>query len=161
MSQVLVVGLGSPDRGDDAVGAAVCARIQALGLDHVTVVTHEDPTSLVQLWDGYDAAVVVDAVQSGGEPGGLNIREVGSDGSPLPTHAFMAAGRGGSHAFGLAGAVELSRTLGSLPRRVVVVGVEAATFAHGEMSPEVTASIDDAVAAVTAELAELRREVPS
>ena len=53
----------------------------------------------------------------------------------------------------MAGAVELSRTLGTLPEHVAVVGIEASTLTHGPMSPQVVASIDDAVAAVCAELA--------
>ncbi len=144
----LVIGLGSPDRGDDAVGAAVAARIEALALPGVRVVPLEDPMSLTVLWGGADAVVVIDAVASGGPPGTVHVREAGVGALPLPTHAFTAAGRGGSHAFGLAGAVELSRTLGTLPRRVTLVGVEAGTFAHGPMSPAVAARIDDAEAAV-------------
>jgi len=159
--QVLVVGLGSPDRGDDAVGAAVAARLEALGMSGVDVVTREDPTQLVQLWAGHQAALVIDAVMSGRPAGTLHIREVGDAGEPLPTHAFAAAGRGGSHAFGLAGAVELARTLGTLPTHVTVVGVEAGTFAHGGMSPEVQHALDDAVATAAAELVALREEVQS
>jgi hydrogenase maturation protease len=160
--RVLVVGLGSPDRGDDAVGGLVAERLAELGMaaqwgdDAVHVVTREDPLSLTQLWDGYCAALVIDAVASGHPPGRLHIREVGAaGGAMLPTHAFAAAGRGGSHAFGLAGAVELSRTLGTLPRHVVVIGVEAATFAPGPPSPQVEAAVDAAVTAASAELAEL------
>ncbi|WP_062377059.1 hydrogenase maturation protease [Demequina pelophila] len=156
---VLVVGLGSPDRGDDAVGAAVAARLEEMALDRVDVVTREDPTQLVQLWEGHGAALVIDAVMSGRPPGTLHIREVGDAGEPLPTHAFTAAGRGGSHAFGLAGAVELARTLGTLPTHVTVVGVEAGTFDHGPMSPEVEAKLDDAVKTAAAELLELRKEL--
>ncbi len=159
MSDVLVIGLGSPDRGDDAVGSAVAERLAALSLPDVRVVSREDPTALVDLWDGASAALVIDAVMSGRPPGTLHIREVGDAGEPLPTHAFAAAGRGGSHAFGLAGAVELARTLGTLPRHVTVVGVEAKTFAHGPMSDEVSNAVDDAFAVARAELHELRAGV--
>lgn len=158
-ARVLVVGLGSPDRGDDAVGAAVAQRLADLGLRDVEVVTREDPTQLVQLWAGRAAALVIDAVMSGQPPGTLHIREVGDAGEPLPTHAFMAAGRGGSHAFGLAGAVELARTLGTLPRHVTVVGVEARTFEFGPMSPEIQEGLEAAVAAAADELEALREEV--
>ncbi|SEJ51222.1 hydrogenase maturation protease [Demequina mangrovi] len=157
--RVLVVGLGSPDRGDDAVGAAVAERLAAMDLDHVDVVTREDPTQLVQLWAGHGAALVIDAVMSGNAPGRLHIREVGDAGEPLPTHAFTAAGRGGSHAFGLAGAVELARTLGTLPTHVTVVGVEAKTFDFGPMSPEIQEALDAAVATAAAELIALKEEV--
>ncbi|MDN4479690.1 hydrogenase maturation protease [Demequina muriae] len=150
---LVVVGLGSPDRGDDAVGGAVAARVGERMGGQVRVVTREDPTALIQLWGGCREAIVVDAVASGREPGTVQVIEAGADAPPLPTDAFAASGRGGTHAFGLAGAVELARALGTLPPRVIIVGVEAATFAYGPMSPQVSASIGAAAAAVEAELA--------
>lgn len=156
MSDVLVIGLGSPDRGDDAVGTVVASRVEEHGWAGVRVVPLEDPLGLTHLWAGAPGAVVIDAIASGGAPGTVTIREVGRDAPPLPTHAFTAAGRGGSHAFGLAGAVELSRTLGTLPATVTVVGVEAATFAHGEMSPQVSEHVEEAVEAVRQALARIQ-----
>ena len=153
----LVVGLGAPDRGDDAIGGVIARVVDEWHTSAVRVVTREDPTALVQLWDGYDNVVVVDAVMSGQEPGSVVVREVGAHGEQLPTTAWAASGRGGTHAFGLAGAVELSRSLGTLPPHVAVVGVEAATFALGPMSDAVTASIPRAAAAVFAELTEIER----
>lgn len=153
-ADVVVVGLGSPDRGDDAVGAAVVAIIASDVGDRVQVVTREDPTALVQLWEGCRTAIVVDAIASGQTPGTVRVIRAGADDPALPTHAFTASGRGGTHAFGLAGAVELSRRLGTLPPQVIIVGVEASTFAFGPMSPQVSASIDVAAAAVKAELAQ-------
>ncbi len=149
----LVIGLGQPDRGDDAVGPVVAGRIKELAGDAVVVLTREDPTALVQTWDGYRVAVVIDSILTGAEPGTLTVRQAGAAADPLPTHAFTAAGRGGSHAFGIAGAVELSRTLGTLPEQLAIVGVEAASFDHGPMSDPVIAAIDDAVATVIATLA--------
>ena len=149
----MVIGLGSPDRGDDAVGTAVAQRVRETVGDNVCVVTREDPTALVHAWQGCRVAVLIDAVVSGVAPGTVSVRHAGTHDAPLPTHAFAAVGRGGSHAFGVAGAVELARTLGTLPEHVAIVGIEAATFAHGPMSRQVTASIDDAAAAVIAQLA--------
>jgi hydrogenase maturation protease len=97
--------------------------------------------------------VLVDSMISGLPVGTITVRHAGTRDAPLPTHAFAAAGRGGSHAFGLAGAVELSRTLGTLPRHVAIVGIEATSFDHGPMTTLVQASIDQAVAVVCAELA--------
>ncbi|MGB8649776.1 MAG: peptidase M52, partial [Mycobacteriales bacterium] len=69
--------------------------------------------------------------------------------------AWAATGRAGTHALGLAAAVELARVLDRLPRRLVVVGVEAADFAHGApLSAPVAAAVDHAAAAVTALVAE-------
>jgi hydrogenase maturation protease len=147
----LVVGVGSPDQGDDAVGLEIARAVEALGLPGVCTAIHEDPTALLHLWEGFDVVVVVDAVMTGRPPGAITVIEVGAGKAQLPPEAWAATGRGGTHAFGLATAVELARVLGRLPRRVTVVGVEAASFAQGTaLSPEVAASVDDAVAIVGA-----------
>jgi len=136
----LVVGIGSPDRGDDAVGPAVAWSIAALAPPGVRVLVHEDPTDLVHLWQDCDLAIVVDAVVSGRRPGELVIVEMGSTGQPLPEGARATGGRGGTHSFGVATAIELSRALGRLPRRVVLVGIEVATVTVG--APMSQAALD-------------------
>jgi len=138
----LVVGLGSPDRGDDGVGPAVAKAMEQLHLPGVRVATHEDPTALVHLWADAKLAVVIDAVASDSPPGTMVRLEVGREGVVLPESTWHATGRGGTHAFGLAAAVELSRVLHRLPERVVVIGVEAEGFEHGTpLSDKVSAAV--------------------
>jgi hydrogenase maturation protease len=147
----LVVGLGSPDQGDDAVGIEVARAFEASSPTGAHVAIHEDPTALLHLWEGFDEVVVIDAVMTGRPPGAITVMEVGAGKAQLPPESWAATGRGGTHAFGLATAVELARVLGQLPRRLTVVGIEAATFAQGTaLSPEVAASVEDAVAIVGA-----------
>ncbi len=148
---VLVVGLGSPDRGDDAVGLHVARAVAALADQRVEVVEHGDPTDLVELWGDRDRVVVVDAVRSGegAVPGTLRILETGAGLAPLTEGAWEQTGLGGTHAFGLATAVELARALHRLPAHLRVVGVEAAGFEHGApLSSAVAAAVPGAVAAV-------------
>ena len=93
------------------------------------MVEHEDPTALLDLWAGHDPVVVVDAVRSGGPAGTIHRLETGDGAPPMPERAVVRrTGRGGTHAFGLAAAVELGRALHRLPPRLVVVGVEADGF---------------------------------
>lgn len=158
--RAVVIGVGSPDRGDDAAGPLVARRLQGEPPPGADVLICEDPSTLLHAWEDYDVAVVVDAVASGRDPGTLTIRDVGASGGPLPTSAWAETGRGGTHAFGLATAVELARSLHRLPHRVVVVGVEAAQFDHGApLTPEVEAAISDAEGAVRLALAECGRGV--
>ena len=146
---VLVVGLGSPDRGDDAVGGEVARAVAALAPPDVEVVEHEDPTDLLELFSGRSLVVVVDAVLSGTGTGTVRVLETGVGGEPLPETAWARTGRAGTHAFGVAAAVELARALRRLPPRVVLVGVEAAAFDYGApLTPEVAAAMPDAVDAV-------------
>ena len=154
----LVIGRGSPDRGDDAVGRVGAAAVQdALvetgvderGVPGVRVLTHEDPTGLLDLWADADLVVVVDAVRSGATPGTLVVLEAGPQSGALADRAWARTGRGGTHAFGLAAAVELARALHRLPGRLVLVGVEGEGFDHGEaLSAPVVAAVPGAVRAV-------------
>jgi len=151
--RLLVVGLGCPDRGDDAVGPIVAKRFAGLRVPGIQVLEREDPTSLIELWDPEegraDLAIVVDAVRSHEMPGTLTILETGSQRNPLPPDAWARTGRGGISAFGLAELVEFARSLHRLPRRVVLVGIEAATFERGApLSPAVAAAIAPAIDAV-------------
>ena len=169
---VLVVGLGSADRGDDAVGPMVAEQVgsalPAGGRPEVHVVAHEDPTALIDLMGpdtGWRLVVVVDAVRvgvdsssaatgsrSGPAPGDVLVLETGAGGLPLP--ARTAPGPAGTHGIGLAEALELARALDRLPPRVVVVGVVGADFAHGRpLSEAVAAAVPEAVGTVLAAVA--------
>jgi hydrogenase maturation protease len=152
----LVVGLGRTDCGDDGVGPVVARTVRArLPADCVVGVrADEDPTALLDLWEGHDHVVVVDAVVSGDPPGTLHRLDLGSDAPPLPPGAWERTGREGTHGFGLATTVELGRALHRLPRHVVVVGVEAGRLDVGStLSPPVAAAVDTAVARVLEEVA--------
>ena len=146
-ARALVVGIGAPDAGDDAVGPLVADAVARLGLAGVDVLAHEDPTDLTLLWRGRPGVVVVDAVRSGAAPGTVVVLDL--------TDAAASGGRqviGGStgtHDFGLASAIALSRALGTLPGRLAVVGVDGVPFAPGDpLSPAVAAALPDAVVAV-------------
>ena len=137
----MLIGLGNTDRGDDAVGVEVARRISELAPSGVVVVETDDPASLVDLWSGAEVVVVVDAI--------VSHREVGSivcfDGAHVgfPSEGWAT---GGTHAFGLGTAIELSRALDRLPGRLVVIGVEVdATTPSAGLSPEVSTATDLAV----------------
>jgi hydrogenase maturation protease len=157
----LVIGLGSVERGDDAVGPEVARAVAAGVLPEVRVIEHVDPTALLDLWAGHDLGVVVDAVCSNGAAGAVHQLETGEGAPPLPQRAWSGAGRGGTHAFGLAAAVELARALHRLPPRLVVIGVEAASFEYGDpLTAPVAAAVPVAAARVLAVLADVSADVP-
>jgi hydrogenase maturation protease len=128
---VNVIGLGNEWRGDDGVGLEVARRLGGRLLAG-------EPIGLVDAFEGKDEVVLVDAVSSGAEPGTIHRFEAGTE--PLPVQLFGAAS---THALGLADAVELARSLGRLPRRVLVYGVEGENFDFGAgLSPAVAAAAD-------------------
>ncbi len=146
--RVVVLGLGNEDRGDDAVGLLVARRLGAELPAEIEVVESDgDPARLLDLWQGADLAVAVDAVVSGGEAGALHRHDA--------THEALPSGLAtlSSHGLGLAQAIELGRALGRLPARLVVIGVEAAQLAPGGgLTPAVADAIARAVDLVRREL---------
>ena len=98
-------------------------------------------------FEGADAAVIVDAVASGGTPGELHRFDAAS--AAVPARVFGSS----THAFGVGEAIELARALGKLPTAVVVIGVEGREFSAGErLSAAVEAAVPHAAEAVLREL---------
>jgi hydrogenase maturation protease len=121
-----VIGVGSRDRGDDAAGLLAARFLRRRLAAGVPVICGSpDPVSLIALWEGADRVWLIDAVVSGAAPGTLHRVDAGR-GRLLPRPPCRS-----THALGLADAVELARAVGCLPRRLVVFGVEAASFTLG------------------------------
>ena len=137
---ILVIGMGNPFRGDDAVGLLV-ADGAAEACPGIRVIRHTaDGTGLLEAWNGYDTVVVADAVVSGSPPGTVHVL----DGlSGLERDWFATS----THAVNLAEAVELGRALGRLPPRLIVIGIEGNEFRLGEpVSAVVCKAVNDAIA---------------
>lgn len=145
MTTVAAVCLGSPFRGDDAVGPVVAERLRGLGVPVLDCA--DEPTRLLDAWAALDTVVVVDALRSGTTAGALHRIDAGD--GPLPRDLRLAS----THAMGIADALDLARALDRAPARVVVLGLEGAAFGMGEdMTPAVAAAIDGLVVAVVREL---------
>jgi hydrogenase maturation protease len=152
---VLVVGVGNELRGDDGAGLEVARGVRdragGEGLDVYEL--RGDPTSLLDVWLGREAAVLVDTMRSGSSPG--TIRRLDASHERLP--ARVRPGAGSTHAAGLAEAIELARALGSLPARVIVYGVEGRRFDAGTgISDELAAAVPTLVERVLREARSLR-----
>ena len=111
-----MIGVGNAWRRDDGAGAAVAEALGGLYTD--------DPSRLLDLWAGAEHAIVVDAAASGAPPG--TIRCFDAAAGPLPAGVARS-----THAFGVADAIELARTLGRLPARLEVYAIEGADFHAG------------------------------
>ena len=122
--QVLVAGIGAPDRGDDAAGPVVAERVRARALPGVHVRVLACPLDLLDAWEGYCGVVVVDAalltVATGARPGPAART------GPCAGTGPAAGTGGGTHGLGLPEVLALAATLGRLPERVAVVGVPVA-----------------------------------
>jgi hydrogenase maturation protease len=91
--------------------------------------------------------ILVDAVYSGAEPG--TVHRLEAHARPIPGSFFHRS----THAINVADAVELARSLGELPPRLVVYGIEGRSFEAGVgLSPEVEKAAQEVVEAALREL---------
>jgi hydrogenase maturation protease len=143
---VVVIGVGNAWAGDDAAGLVVARMVRTRAPAEVAVIEHEgEPTSLLDAWEGARVAVVIDTMSGGGKPGDVRVFDATRDRLP--------AGLAGTstHAFSLAQAIELGRTLGRLPGRLLVVGIEGTRFSAGTPpAAPVSAALGEAAARVLA-----------
>ncbi len=154
--KALVVCVGNSLVGDDAAGCAVYerlareplpggARLLLLGVGGV---------SLLECLQGEKVLIVVDAVQLGGSPGTIHIL----DWDELPQRGPAAAS---AHAIGLREAIALGRLLSpeAMPRKVLLVGIEGASFdtVGAAMTPDVIASVEKSAIEVRKQLEALLR----
>ena len=138
----VLVGLGNPVRGDDAVGLrvaeAVASLLAAQPVPGARVVTStRGGFELIDLLEGADRAIIVDCLDlPDAVPGRvrqLSVREVAG-----------AARLVGSHELGLGDAVAFARLSGvAMPERIEVFAIEAALEDRIEerLSPEVEAAV--------------------
>ncbi len=123
MERILVIGVGNEYRGDDGVGRRVARELSDRGSHTIAILEATgEGTALLESWNGADAVILVDAVQSGAPPG--TIHRLDAQARPLPV-GFL---RTSTHAFGVVEAVELGRALNQLPRRLVIYGIEGKAF---------------------------------
>jgi hydrogenase maturation protease len=158
--RVLVAGVGNKLRADDAFGVEVASRLMKMDLPQgVKVVeTGIGGIALVQeLQSGYDALVIVDAVDRGRPPGHVMLIAVEvphvDDMEWGERYDFLAD----VHLATPERALIMSKALGVLPEDTLMVGcqpVDAETPGI-PMSPEVTAACDVAVREILRHLEEL------
>lgn len=122
----VVIGIGNPDRGDDAAGRAVAGWLHGKLPAEVEILEHDgEPASLLASLASATTAYLVDACMSGADIGTVQRYDIGA--APLPHDAFCVS----THGLGLAEAVELARALGQLPSRCVVYAIEGGSFTSG------------------------------
>jgi hydrogenase maturation protease len=148
---ILVAAIGNPDRGDDGLGTAVAAWLRGRVPVGVRLLEYRgDILGLIDQWSASDAVVVIDAAASIGCPGRIHRVDLVWQTCPA------ALAKHSTHGFGVAEAVELSRTLGRQPRRLVAYLVEGESFDIGaRRSPAGAAAVEQAAARVLSEITRL------
>ena len=145
---IVIIGVGNEYRSDDGAGIAVARRLRALFPAGVTILEESgEGAALIEAWQGAAWVMLVDAVRSGASPG--TIHRLDARAAPMPTGFFHYS----THAFSVAEAVELARSLDQLPPHLIVYGIEGANFAAGvELSPAVEQAVEAVVERIAQEV---------
>jgi len=123
---IVVIGVGNEYRSDDGVGIVVARRLRERFLTKVTVLEESgEGAALIDSWKGATWVMLVDAVRSGASPG--TIHRFDARAAQIPTRFFHYS----THAFSLAEAIELARSLDQLPPHLIVYGIEGENFDAG------------------------------
>ena len=145
---LLEIGVGNEYRGDDGAGIVASRRLRGQLPAQIGVLEQSgEGAALMQAWLGAAWVVVIDAARSGAAPGTLHRLDARA--GKIPSGFFHYS----THAFSVAEAVELARTLGQLPPHLILYGIEGRSFRQGiGLSAEVNAAVDEAVARVAEEV---------
>jgi hydrogenase maturation protease len=123
---IRVIGVGNVWRGDDAVGLQAVRRLrERLGPSVEVIEAEGDGLALLDLMEGIDHVILIDAVKGGGRSGTtvrLDLSVESRWGTAVPCS---------THAMGVADAIDLARTLGQLPKQIILYGIEIATVDSG------------------------------
>lgn len=146
---VAVIGIGNEFRSDDGLGLYAARELKRRGTPGVTVAEQAgEGTALLETWQGQDVVILIDAITSGGTPG--EVHRIDCIATEVPHSLF----RSSSHTFGVAEAIALGRSLGALPRMMVLYGIEGYRFDQGRgLSDEVLRSMPQLLAGVEDEIA--------
>ena len=125
-ARIVIIGIGNEFQRDDGVGLFVVQELRAreLPADVVTFQCRQG-LALMELWRDKEMAILVDAVTSGAAPGSIFRFEAQMESPAEPRFS------GTTHDYGLREAIELGKALNSLPRRVIVYGIEGKRFDAG------------------------------
>jgi hydrogenase maturation protease len=149
--KTLILGLGNPLLRDDSIGLRVVQELRQMLPADPSIELEEDFWGGLRLMEhmiGYDRVIIIDAIQSGAEPGTIHLLTPGD----IPTQLSASA-----HDVNLPTALEFGRQAGAqLPSedQIQLIAVEAGdvlTFDEN-LTPQVKQALPRAVQAVIAAL---------
>ena len=149
MGKIRVIGIGNALAGDDAIGTLAIHALKAKQHNNVDLLEAGlAGLGILDLMNGADTVIFIDAVQSGQQPGAIH-RLVIPDDLGLMIQSSWGSGTTSTHAFGLGETLILSHTLGTLPSTTLVYGIELGQTDIGtEVSLKVKGVIEKVVSAI-------------
>lgn len=152
-TNTLVIGIGNEFRSDDAAGLIAARKIKQQEHEGLDVEQSAgDGAGLMDMWAGRQNVILIDAVLSGAAPGTVHRLELSS--RLLPAEFFKFS----THLFSIPQAIYLSASLGTLPDRLLILGIEGKSFEAGEsISCEAETAINNIVTMVQKEIKTFQR----
>jgi hydrogenase maturation protease len=147
---VLVIGLGNPDRGDDALGREAARRLAENPQPGIKIIQRDGGgLGLLDDWNGYNTVLLLDAAAPCGQPG--HIHRINLSEQKLPP-GFSS---NSTHGLGIAEAVQMATALGRLPPQLIIYAVEGKSFDFGApLTPKVAAAMPELLSRLHEELAQ-------
>ncbi len=147
-ARIVIIGMGNEFQGDDGVGLFVVQKLRARELpEDVVTFQCRQGLALMELWRDREMAILVDAITSGAAPGSVFRFEAQMESPAKPSF------RGTTHNYGLPEAIELAKALNSLPRRLIVYGIEGKRFDAGRgLSIDVETAAEGVVQSIVKEV---------
>ena len=148
---IVLIGVGNEYRSDDGVGLVALRELSKKEFPKTRCLeSNGDGAALLEAWTDASTVILIDAVSSKAAPG--MIYRFDALASPIPV-TFSSQS---THAFGVAEAIELARTLHQLPLRLIVYAIEGKDFTAGlGLSPEVELAMHEVVERVAHEVSDL------
>jgi len=148
-ARMVVIGVGNSTLSDEGIGSRVVREVRQKAPPGVEVVDAGLPgLGLIDLLEGREKAVIVDAIDAGGLSGTVYRFSLDHAASTRPDRSCSL------HQGDVLQYVKLAEVLGMAPKEVVLVGIQPESFSPGEkLSPTVEAAVVEAAKLVIAETA--------
>jgi len=126
-ARLRVVGLGNPFAGDDSVGLEVLRRLRATAAPPGELIeTPQAGIELMEVLEGAEMVLFIDAVSSGAPPGTLHLVPL-----PSPVVEPRALSVLSAHGWSLGEALRLTAALGRRVPRAMLLGIEIESTGPG------------------------------
>jgi len=150
-TRLIIVGCGSPDAGDDALGPIVADSLRERLPAEVEIKTdYAGGANLLDWCEGVEMLILVDAALATAD---FAVGEWRRLCFPFERECLRTLAFHNTHSLGLAEALDLASSLGRLPKEVLIFAVAGGQFELGTgLSPAVQRSVSKVRSAVQEEV---------
>lgn len=150
MRRIAVIGIGNILMRDDGIGIHAIKSLgelpipQKINLKIIDGGLEPDLTVLVD--EGVAKLILVDAIQAGGPPGDVYRYTI----KDIENSTYQARS---THSFNIKQSLTMMQIVGSLPKDIVIIGVQPKDMSPGtELSPEIAEKIPEVLEKIKQEI---------